>query len=111
MNRNNLQLAQCFLFGKLNGSEPKYEHENQTNLSLSRRHTSHHAPARSTARNRLQPAIPWKPELTSFNEPRSNRSFASAGQELANFGRRRSRQHVESIRRLLDHFDMNFRSL
>jgi ketosteroid isomerase-like protein len=43
----------------------------------------------------LQPAIPWKPELTSFNERRSNRSFASAGQELANF----------------DHFGMNIRSL
>src|SRR5205809_480482 len=34
---------------------------------------------------------------TSFNERRSNRSFTSAGQELANFGRRRSRRHVKSI--------------
>ena len=41
--------------------------------------------------------LPWKPELTRFDERRSNRSFASARQELANFGRRRSRRHVESI--------------
>src|SRR5438552_7135502 len=41
--------------------------------------------------------LPWKPELTRFDERRSNRSFASAGQEFANFGRRRSRRHVESI--------------
>ena len=41
--------------------------------------------------------IRWKSGLTSFNERRSNRSFAPAGQELANLGRRRSRRHVASI--------------
>src|SRR6266446_4844583 len=40
---------------------------------------------------------PLEIRATSFNERRSNRSFTSAGQELANFGRRRSRRHVESI--------------
>jgi CheY-like chemotaxis protein len=38
--------------------------------------------------------IRWKSELNSFNERRSNRSFAPAEQEPANFGRRS----------LLDHF-------
>jgi ketosteroid isomerase-like protein len=59
----------------------------------------------------LQPAIPWKPELTSFNERRSNRSFASAEQGLRILVVEDHANTLRVLARLLDHFGMNIRSL
>ncbi len=59
----------------------------------------------------MQPAIPWKPELTSFNERRSNRSFVSRGRSLRILVVEDHASTLRVLARLLDHFGMNIRSL